>query len=165
MVAGALLTGWWSATLLHPSAPQQAGRINGPRPLGGAVPSIVTQAERLRQHLAQPPQPSRGRNPFVYAPRLPSHRESSYRETPVEAAPPAPVVPLPPPLPIFKLSGIASNVEDGVAVLTAIMNDNGALVFAKPGDKLSHGYSVVTVDEASVTIVDADGVTRTVRLP
>ena len=76
-----------------------------------------------------------------------------------------PFVPAPPPMPVFKLSGIASNAEGGVTVLTAIVNDNGAMVFAKAGDKLSNGYSVVRVEETSVTLVDATGVTQTIRLP
>ena len=66
-------------------------------------------------------------------------------------------MPLTPPLPVFKLSGIASNAEGGATVLTAILNDNGAMVFAKAGDKLSNGYSVVRVEETSVTLVDAGG--------
>ena len=52
-------------------------------------------------------------------------------------------MPVIPPAPIFKLSGIASSSESGVAVLTAIVIDNGAMVFVKAGDKLSNGYSVV----------------------
>jgi hypothetical protein len=66
---------------------------------------------------------------------------------------------------VFKLSGIASNTENGVAVLTAIVIDNGSMVFVKTGDKLSNGYSVVKVEELSVTLVDASGVTQTLRLP
>ena len=66
---------------------------------------------------------------------------------------------------MFKLSGIASNTENGVAVLTAIVIDNGSMVFVKAGDKLSNGYSVVRIDEMSATIVDASGVTQTIRLP
>ena len=50
-------------------------------------------------------------------------------------------------------------------VLTAIVNDNGAVVLVKAGDKLSNGYSVVRVEEMSITIVDATGVTQTLRLP
>ncbi len=50
-------------------------------------------------------------------------------------------------------------------MLTAIVIDNGALVLAKAGDKLSNGHSVVRVDEMSVTLVDAAGVTQTLRLP
>jgi len=161
MVTGALLAGWEGASLTQPPAPERSGQISGPRPLGSSVP-YVQPAERLRRHMAQPPQPSRGRNPFAYGPRLP--RRSSY-EAPAVEAPAVPVEPPPPPMPIFKLSGIASNVEDGVPVLTAIMNDNGAMVFAKTGDRLSHGYAIVRVEETSVTIVDAQGITQTIRLP
>jgi hypothetical protein len=85
------------------------------------------------------------------------------REEPaaVEAAPQPPD----PPAPIFKLSGIAASQLDGSTVLTAIVNDNGAVVLAKAGDRLSHGYSVVRVDETSITLIDAAGVTQTLRLP
>jgi hypothetical protein len=76
-----------------------------------------------------------------------------------------PVAPPAVAMPIFKLSGIAANAEDGTTVLTAILNDNGAMVFAKAGDKLSNGYSVVRVEDTSVTLVDSTGVTQTIRLP
>jgi hypothetical protein len=39
------------------------------------------------------------------------------------------------------------------------------MVFAKAGDKLSNGFSVVRVEEMSVTLADASGVTQTIRLP
>lgn len=79
--------------------------------------------------------------------------------------PAAPAMPVEPPMPVFRLSGIAANTENGAAVLTAIVIDNGAMVFVKAGDKLSNGYSVVRVEEMSVTLVDATGVTQTIRLP
>jgi hypothetical protein len=78
--------------------------------------------------------------------------------------PAAPVVVEPPPL-RFRLSGIASNVKDGVAVLTAIVDDNGAMAIVKTGDRLSNGFSVIRVDDTSVVIADATGVTQTLRLP
>ena len=74
-------------------------------------------------------------------------------------------MPFTPPSPQFKLSGIASSQEAGAAVLTAIVNDNGTLVFATSGGKLSNGFSVVRVDDTSIVIVDAAGVTQTLRLP
>jgi len=110
--------------------------------------------------------PSRGRNPFVFSTRAP--RPSAFRERGPELAPApaiAPPLPMAAPLPVFRLSGVASTVQDGVAVLTAILNDNGAMVFAKAGDKLSRGYTVVRVEEMSVTLSDVDGVTQTIRLP
>jgi hypothetical protein len=39
------------------------------------------------------------------------------------------------------------------------------MVFARAGDTLSNGYSVVRVDEMSITLADASGVTQTLRLP
>lgn len=165
MVTLALAAGWMGASVLQGPAPaQSAGGTGGPRPLG--VPaSTVPRAETLRQRMIEPPLPSPGRNPFVYGSRAPI-RSSGFRdraEQPV--APPPPVIEPPPVLPMFKLSGIASNGEAGAVVLTAIISDHGAMVFAKAGDKLSNGYSVVKVDEMSVTLVDAIGVTQTIRLP
>ena len=74
-------------------------------------------------------------------------------------------VPFTPPVPQFKLSGIAASVEAGATVLTAIINDSGALAFVKAGDKLSNGFSVVSVADSGIVIVDAAGVTQTLRLP
>ena len=126
----------------------------------------MPRAENLRARLSEPPVPSRGRNPFVYGARAPRSTTSlrDRQEPPIET-PPMPVVEELPPRPAFKLSGIASSAEGGAVVLTAIMNDHGAMVFAKAGDKLSNGYSVVRVEEMSVTLVDSTGVTQTIKLP
>jgi len=166
MVTGALLSGWMGASLTQPPAPAQSAQSGGPRPIGTSGPSFVQPAERLRERMVAPPQPERGRNPFAYGPRVPSHRSASDHEArAVEVPAPAPFVPPPPPMPVFKLSGIASNADGGVPVLTAIVNDNGALVFVKSGDRLSHGYTVVRVEEMSVTLADAQGITQTIKLP
>ena len=163
MVTGALLSGWMGASLTQSPPAQSAQASGGPRPIGTTGPSIVQQAERLRQHMAAPPQPERGRNPFAYGPRVAIRGDHEARV--VEAPPPVAFVPPPPPMPVFKLAGIASNADGGVPVLTAIVNDNGAMVFVKAGDKLSHGYSVVRVEEMSVTLADAEGITQTIKLP
>jgi hypothetical protein len=163
MVAAALATGWLGASLTHDTAPAQSSRASGPRPLG--VPAALPRAENLRQRLSEPPPPGRGRNPFVYGARAPmrsSVRDQQY--APAEA-PSVAVTPDVPPMPVFRLSGIASNTEGDATVLTAILNDNGVMVFAKAGDKLSNGYSVLRVEEMSVTLADATGITQTIRLP
>ena len=163
MVAAALATGWLGASLTQDAAPAQSSSPSGPRPLG--APAAMPRAENLRQRLSEPPLPNRGRNPFVYGARAPmrsSARDQQYE--PVDA-PPLAVAPYVPPMPVFKLSGIASNAEGGATVLTAILNDNGAMVLAKAGDTLSNGYSVVRIEETSVTIVDATGITQTIKLP
>jgi hypothetical protein len=161
MVLAALAAGWLGASLTRESAPAQTSRsVTATR----ADPMPVPHAERLRERMAEPPLPSRGRNPFVYGARTATIRDHQ-RHGDESVAPAPPPVPLAPPVPIFKLSGIASNTENGVVVLTAIVIDNGSMVFAKAGDKLSNGYTVVRIDEQSLTLVDASGVTQTLRLP
>ena len=115
----------------------------------------------LRERMREPVEPQRGRNPFTFGSRA-VRRE----ETPVmRESQPVVAAPVERPLPVFKLSGIAASRENDAIVLTAIVIDNGAMVFVKTGDKLSNGYSVVRVDEGSITLVDAAGVTQTLRLP
>jgi hypothetical protein len=63
------------------------------------------------------------------------------------------------------LSGIAATEKDGAVVLTAIVIDNGSMIFAKAGDKLSGGHSVVRVEEKAIVIADAAGVEQVLRLP
>ena len=164
MVAAALATGWLGASLTQNTAPAQSPRPAGPRPLGAPAP--MPRAENLRQRLSEPPAPGRGRNPFVFGAR-PSVRSTGFRDRATAPETPATPVyePIAPALPVFKLSGIASNAEGGATVLTAILNANGSMVFAKAGDRLANGYSVVRVDETSVTLVDGGGVTQTIRLP
>jgi hypothetical protein len=164
MVSTALAAGWLGASLTQPPPPAQAPlRSIATKRSVDARP--VPRAEALREALAQPPLPSRGRNPFVYGARTAPATRDHQQHGDEGVLPPAPLVPVAPPLPVFKLSGIASNTENGVAVLTAIVIDNGSMVFVKTGDKLSNGYSVVKVEELSVTLVDASGVTQTLRLP
>jgi hypothetical protein len=162
LLAAALTLGWVSASLTQSPVPEQTSR--GSAVTRQAPPAVVPHAERLRQRLAEPPQPSRGRNPFVFGSRTASTRDHQRHGDEV-VAPAPPPMPVEPPLPVFKLSGIASTAQDGSTTLTAIIIDNGSMVFARAGDKLSNGYSVVKVDEMSVTLVDAGGITQTIRLP
>jgi hypothetical protein len=162
IVSTALAAGWLGASATQPPRPAQStSRSVAKR----TEPMTVPRAEKLRERLAEPPLPSRGRNPFVYgartAPVIRDHQQHGEEAVAPQAAP----LPSVPPPPVFKLTGIATNAENGVAVLTAIMSDNGLMVFVKAGDKLSNGYSVVRIDEVSATIVDALGVTQTIRLP
>lgn len=162
IVSTALAAGWLGASVTQqPTPAQSASRSVTKR----SEPMSVPRAEKLRERLAEPPLPSRGRNPFVYGARTAPATRDHQQHGDEAVAPPPPAAPYVPPPPVFKLSGIASNTENGVAVLTAIVVDNGLMVFVKAGDKLSNGYSVVRIDELSATIVDASGVTQTIRLP
>ena len=168
MLAATMFAGWFESastpdvTTTSPRVQQstrlQGGRERAPETTLQSVPDT----SRLREWLNSPAVPARGRNPFVYGSR--SYAPSEVREVamPIDAPPPAPSEP---PAPVFKLSGIASNTDGDSVTLTAIIIDNGSMVFAKAGDKLSNGYSVVSVAEMSVTLTDAAGVTQTIRLP
>ena len=164
LVATALAAGWLGASMMQPAPPAQSASVRPARPAAASRP--VPRADKLRELLASPPLPSRGRNPFVYGPRsAPAARDHQQHGEEIVATAETPAMPAEPPRPIFKLSGIASDNENGAQVLTAIVIDSGSMVFVKTGDKLSNGYSVVRVDELSVTIVDATGITQTLRLP
>ena len=165
-VAAALATGWLlgSTTSQQTSDDGAAPRATGPRPLGtgprAATPFTQKLHERMKQ---QPAVPERGRNPFTFGPRLAAPPRAARVADPAPAE--LPVVRVEPPRPIFKLSGIAASQQDGVAVLTAIVIDNGVMMFVKQGDMLSGGQRVVRIDELSITLEDAAGVTQTIRLP
>ena len=168
IVAAALATGWLmggGATPQEPPVDRSRGQ-SSVRPLGTSPTPVAPYTSKLRERLKdQPATPERGRNPFVYGARGASRPAVSGRrpaEPEVATPEPAPFVP---PAPTFRLSGIASNLQDGTTVLTAIIIDNGVMVFAKTGDKLSNGHMVVRVDETSVILADSAGVTQTLRLP
>ena len=179
-----LTSGWLLGTSTSSTAvPIQADRMmSGSRPLGSSANSSQAggqQSQRrrsaapagnapltrqLRQRMdAQPHStPAVGRNPFAFGASRPAAVRAQREEAAAEL--PAPVA-LAPPAPLFKLSGIASSLVDGTTVLTAIINDNGSLAFVKTGEPLSNGYRVVRVEETGVVIVDAAGITQTLRLP
>ena len=172
LVIGALslsagwLAGKSAAPADTPQATPAAQRRSGERS-PRAADDVAPFTGQLRKRLDAPPPrtPATGRNPFVFG----SRRSPSVTRDRVEAdAAPAPMtdpVPFTPPVPQFKLSGIAASVEAGATVLTAIINDNGALAFVKAGDKLSSGATVVSISETAVVIMDVAGVSQTLHLP
>lgn len=164
MLVATLAAGWFeSVTQPNPETALQQSREASRRLHGQPSADIsMPRTERLRARMSTPPLPAKGRNPFVFG-----SRQSTRAQAPPEVGDSVPpvVAAEPPALPRFQLSGIASNLENGVAVLTAILIDNGTMVFVKNGDKLPDGYLVVRVDEMSITLADAAGVTQTIRLP
>src|SRR5688500_8125339 len=99
MVSAALAAGWLGASLTHEPAPAQASRVVTTR----SEPMPVPHAEKLRERMAEPPRPSRGRNPFVYGARTTTRRDHQQHGD-ESVAPPPPPLPMAPPVPIFKLS-------------------------------------------------------------
>lgn len=163
-IATALATGWLITSSVKQDSPGVSDpRASGARPTAAEMVPAVKFTGKLNDRMRETPVPQRGRNPFVYGARTSVSRD----DAPVAAEPAAmtPAPPVEPPQPVFKLSGIAASQKDGMTVLTAIVIDNGVMVFAKAGDKLSNGYSVVSVEEGAITLIDAVGVTQTLRLP
>ncbi|MDP2321885.1 MAG: hypothetical protein Q8O42_21415 [Acidobacteriota bacterium] len=173
LLVGALsLTAGWLAGTSSSSQQEPdavAGRArSGPRPLGSPA-SVAPQTRKLRERLET--QPARvqggGRNPFVFGARrapVAAQRSDELTGAPPAAAMSAPE-PFTPPAPQIKLSGIAASQEGDASVLTAIVNDHGALAFVKTGDRLPSGATVIKVEETGIVIMDAAGITQTIRLP
>ena len=166
-----LTAGWLFGTSSVSQSPSAevggaAGVRRGPRPLGsGTKEAPAPYTEQLRSRMQEVPRsPSPGRNPFSFGVRpMPAAPRPSNRSTEAPAAveaPPLAVVQRP----RFVLSGIASNLQDGKVVLTAILTDNGALVFAGVGEKLTGGYTVTSITETAMLIADAFGAEQTITL-
>jgi hypothetical protein len=161
-----LATGAAVTWLMSGSVTQDAPGVRDAQPSVARPTDVIPPAqftEVLRDRLREPATPERGRNPFTFGSR---HAAAPRDAAPAAAEPEVPAAAaVEPPPPVFKLSGIAVSRQDGGTMLTAIVIDNGVMVFAKTGDQLSRGYSVVRVDETSITLVDGSGVTQTIRLP
>jgi hypothetical protein len=166
-----LAAGWLvgtSSVSQEPQAPAggSAAARGGPRPLGSEnydPPAPHTQQLKLRMKDV-PRSPTPGRNPFAFSARpMPMAAPRTNLSTDAPAAidtPPPPVMPRP----RFELSGIASSERDGKATLTAILMDNGSLIFATVGDKLAGGYEVVRISDTTIVISNPLGAEQTVTL-
>ena len=165
VIAAGAAAGWFMTGSITQETPDvRAPQPSVARPISSSAIPDSGFTEKLRERMKHSPMPRGSRNPFAYGARYGA--PAAPREAGAEAAPAAaPRVEMESPLPVFKLSGIAASQVDGATVLTAIIIDNGTMVLAKTGDKLSNGHRVVSVDEMSVTLVDATGVTQTLRLP
>ncbi len=163
-IATAVATGWLVTGSITQDTPDVRESRATARPAEAAGPAASFKySDELRERLNRRVTPERGRNPFSYGARHMSAPAARRDEPAVAEVAPAP--PPEPPAPVIKLSGIATSQEDGTAILTAIVIDNGRMVFAKAGDTLPSGMLVVRVDEGSITLADAVGVTQTIRMP
>lgn len=162
-----LAAGWMAGSVSVPVEQDlTTSRPTGPRPLGVQLRQSAPLTEQLREKLDdRPKSPSSARNPFTFGAR----RFESVRRTERRVDPDAPVLenpaPTAPPVPRFKLSGVASTEKDGAVQFTAILTDNGALVFAETGTTIPGGYRVLRVDEQTAVLVDAAGGEIVLRLP
>jgi hypothetical protein len=165
-----LAAGWLFGTTTvsqSPSAPVggAAGVRRDPRPLGSPPQEpAAPYTEQLRLRMQEVPRsPSPGRNPFSFGSRRKPVAPAPNRaiESPSMTEAPPPVLPQ---RPRFTLSGIASSERDGKTTLTAILTDNGTLLFATVGEKLAGGYSVTGITETTMVIADPSGAEQTITL-
>ena len=161
-VATAAATGWLVVGSVTRDTPESREPRATAAPQVSAPAPSFTYSQALRERLNRRVAPEPGRNPFMYGSRH-AAPPAARREAAVEPA--VPMAPPEPPAPRVKLSGIAMSEVDGAKVFTAIVIENGAMVLAKAGDRLPSGGVVVRVDELSVTLADAAGITQTLRLP
>lgn len=172
-----LAIGWALGSQSAPPASSAggAGRFDGPRPLGvSAAPQApLTEDLRLRlERLPEPPAP--GRNPFRFGAARPMTTSRSLDAirmdgTGAAADEPAGVGAASDPAPAaavetVTLSGIATDETTDGPRRTAILNAGGQLVFAVLDDRIPGGFRVVSIDADSVTLIDASGGERTLRL-
>ncbi len=164
-----LAAGWMAGSqTAQPSVPSGAGVSSGPRPLGVESSPVAPLTRDLRLRLDQlpnPPQP--GRNPFRFRPAAPfSGRAHAADSGPagdadaVETAPEAEAVSF-----SLTLAGIATEQADEGPRHTAMVSDGTSLLFILPGDTVPGGYVAVAVGETSLTLRDAAGGERILRLP
>jgi hypothetical protein len=156
--SGAGLLATWLASYPPANAPDPAAPAAAP--LADAGADITEQADRLQEKVRgvieyQDP----ARNPFRFERRSgPANGEPDRagvaREPALEF-----VAPAPPPI---TLTGIATDIVDGIAQRTVMLSTASGLVFAKEGDAVA-GYRVASISAESVELVAPDGTSLTIR--
>jgi hypothetical protein len=153
-----------------PAGTQQGRGTAGPRPLGvgqGVPAQPLTEQLRLKLE-RQPKAPHPSRNPFVFGARpsaAPAPRAAAAATVPGTGTAAAANDPEPPrPGSEFRLTGMASSQGPDGPEFTAMVHDGRSLLFVKRGDTLPGGFAVVDLQESSVTLRDAGGSERTLRL-
>jgi hypothetical protein len=152
----AALAGWLASPPLELAGPASGPQSAAPSHAEvAAVLELEAQTRRLDQQLDAVQVAPPSRNLFRFGSRPVARR----------AAPPAPVVTLPPvaPVPVpfpLRLTGIAVEIVDGVATRTAILSGPSGVELATSGEPASPGYRVVEVGESFAEVERASDGTR-----
>jgi hypothetical protein len=155
--------GWLMASMLSPPV----ARVQS-LPERRAVPStppVEEFSELLHVNLRQAiPAPSVRRNPFVFGTRERSGASPATRAV-APALPPAvpPTMPPTPEGPALTLSGVGITVTSDGEVRTAVLSDGFAVHVVKAGDRVD-GFIIGEVTDSTVTLTDASGAQRLLRL-
>lgn len=153
--AGVLVT--WIGVLSTPATPARE-QTSAPRAAASSQSAdIERQAERLQARVrADTDYRAPTRNPFRFAER-PSPRRV-VAPAPVEP----PIAPVEPSRPSVRVSGIATDIVEGVTQRTVVLSTGAGLVLAKEGES-ADGYTIRKIDDQGVELTTPDG--STIRLP
>jgi hypothetical protein len=131
---------------------------------GTEAPDIVREAARLESRLrAEAAFRAPARNPFEFG-EAPAPARRPRERAPLDAdAVPRPAAPEPP---FIVLSGIATDVLDGLTVRTAVLTTASGVSLVREGDLVGTEYRVRVVREDGVDLEStADGSIRALRFP
>jgi hypothetical protein len=112
---------------------------------------IAQLADRLARHNQADGGFSRpSRNLFRFVPR--PVRQSALPSEPIVAA-----LPVAPPQPVIRLSGVAMDRVEGQDVWTAILSTPAGVVLARAGEQVIPGWTVSVIEPERVSLTRPDG--------
>jgi hypothetical protein len=143
------------------SAPAASASTRASRQSVAAETEIEALADSLRVRLnTESVYPAPGRDPFRFQTRI-------TQQPPAFVPPPAVVqsAPLPPPLPVLSLSGVATDVVDGTPRRSAVISLPAGVLIVREGESVAGLYTVVAIGEDAIELEStADNTRRTLRL-
>ena len=158
--------GAFVATYLMSSPPSDPAPAPSPVASSSARQSAAgSDIEQLADKLQRRPRTTvnyrtPGRDPFRFQPRPVRPSVASPAPMPV-AEPPAPA----PVLPLFTLSGIATDMVGGEPQRSAVLSAPAGVLIVRQGESVAGLYKVVSIGDESVELeAMADGSRRTLRL-
>jgi len=163
--AGLLATWFFSMPVVQPSANNPIAPAARAPQASATTIDIQQEAARLQLRTHQESRYNEtSRNPFRFGARPRAEARPSGTSGPPRVAEPV-VVPLAPPPPRVSLDGIATDVVDGQAQRTAILNTDAGIVLAKEGEQVAGQFQVAKIATDAVELVNlSDGSTLRIVL-
>jgi len=151
-IIGGALAAWLAAAATSGSRDNTAPLIFESPAIDTRGAELTSEIRRLHARLhpdATPREP--GRNLFKFS----APAQKSPRPAEANAAVSAETVPVAPPAPLLRLSGLAEDRgADGSIVRTAIISSEGQLFLAKEGDAVTPRYRIAKISADVVELVD-----------
>jgi hypothetical protein len=153
VVAGSTALSWMTGSSAVPPAERASTAARSDREPGNAMPTAASiAAMRLHDWGPRPAAPGRAaRDIFAFRRRTPPGPPIASN------APLAIVVPVQPPLALFKLIGVAEDAGAGGVTRTAIISGQGQLYLVKEGETVASIYRVGMLSADSVELLDSTG--------